>query len=156
MLSTQNLGKLCRVWVCETLADEHQGAGTPSACLPVGAESCYDFDPVQMLGACCAQLLQSGERRRSSEEEETVRERGFTSEADKGQEVTMEAELSQDSDSPISSDSLLSLSDLSSLSNASRSSRTDSDSGEGLLPLLLSYLLPPAVTCIARVGSSTW
>ena len=108
-----------------------------------------------MLGACCAQLLQSGERRRSSKEEETVRERGFTSEADKGQEVTMEAELSQDSDSPISSDSLLSLSDLSSLSNASRSSRTDSDSGEGLLPLLLSFLPPPAVTCVARVGRST-
>lgn len=87
--------------------------------------SCLGFGPVQMLGACCTQLLQSAERRQSLAEGEAIR----------GQEVTKELQLSQGSDSPISSESLLSLSGLSSSSNASKSSHKDSDSG-----MVLFYL----------------
>lgn len=68
-------------------------------------------------------------------EGEAVGGQEVSCEATRRQEVTKELQLSQGSDSPTSSDSLLSLSGLSSSSSASKSSHKDSDSGMVLLYL---------------------
>ncbi|KAK7116372.1 titin homolog [Littorina saxatilis] len=70
--------------------------------------------PQEVTDACCLELLTSAERRQPAGEGE--------------EKVAAVRQMSQESDSHTSSESILSLSGISSLSNTSKSSRADSDS----------------------------